>query len=403
MINKNAMYTIGEIIETCGLPVFIRRMSYDINFFVELTSVSDEIAYGEAFRGTNPTGRQYSYSLSDLAFYCEWQDLKNRQKETESLIVEAPTPLPPREKSRFHEYRDASLPDYVPGETVLRVKRSGEWVNAVFTGFEKREGSVLAYTYYKGQEAFCRFGGNYIGEPVPYADSGAEAWLAIEELKDRTTSKEVIFRYLTEERGVKYLIHFTPINNLNSIFENGIAPRVCFGDSGEIIVTDITRWDNHPECSCFSLSFPNYQMLNTKRRTTGRRFAVLVIDISAMLAPGVDKLYYLPVNASYNGVRWNITDYTQLRDAKNMFADELEYKGVTYLREKLDIPKEYPTSPQAELMIDGIVPPKYVREIHFCDQRTKIDAAGMVKWIPDETEVKVDRQYFLNRKDSGFW
>ena len=311
--------------------------------------------------------------------------------------------MPPRAPGRFHEYNNESLPNYIPGKTVLQVKRGGQWVNAVFTGFEERNGKVLLYTYYKGKEAFCVYGGNLINDALPDDCSDEQAIIAKNDLAGRSTARNEILDYLKNERGVSCLVHFTPIDNLNSIFKNGIAPRIYFEDGDDIVVTDSVRYDNHLECSCFSLSYPNYQMFEVKRRWTHRKYAVLIVDIDALSDGNVDAVYFLPVNAAYREVRWNITDYNQLQDVKNMFAEELTYQNRTVLRNDLNIPDEYTTCPQAEVMVDGIIPSEYIRELHFYDERTFYDAAKVITKLPDATVVKCCSKYFLQRKDSAFW
>ncbi len=285
----------------------------------------------------------------------------------------------------------------------MQVKRDGQWVNAVFTGFEERNGKVLVYTYHKGKEAFCIYGGSLLKGALPDDYSDDQTIKAKNDLSGRSTARNEILDYLKHERGVNSLLHFTPVDNLNSIFKNGIAPRIYFEDGDDIVVTDSVRYDNHLECSCFSLSFPNYQMFEVKRRWTHRKYAVLIVDIDALSDGNVDTVYFLPVNASYREVRWNITDYDQLQDAKNMFAEELTYQNRTVFRNGLEIPDEYTTCPQAEVMVDGIIPAEYIRELHFYDERTFYEAAKSITKLPDDTVVKCSRKYFLQRKDSAFW
>ena len=402
MIEKNVLYSIGEIIKMAELPVLIRRPTFNLDFFVEIHSVKNGVAYGEGFKGTKATGKQYSYELYKHAFFCEWKDLV----EIENLInnpASIPYHLPKRADSYFHEYHDDTVPPYVPGKTILPVKRGENWVNAVFTGFEKRNEKILVYSFYDEKELFCRLEGNLIQAPIPLKEAGFQTQKAYESLRGRTTRKEDIVDFLILDRGIQYLIHFTPIDNLNSIFEKGIVPRSYLDENDDIVVTDIVRLDDCLDCSCFSLSFPNYQMLYRKRDETGRKFAILLIDISALLNPNVNRAYYLPVNAAYNELQQNIKSYYQLQDAINMFADTLEYKGVVYHRDKLDIPKEYTTSPQAEVMIEGIVPTPYIRAVIFPDQMTKSAAEAMVRQRPNDTIFKVDPSWFSMRQDAKHW
>ena len=106
MIEKNVLYSINDIIKMAELPVFIRRPTFNLDFFVEIHSVKNGVAYGEGFKGTKATGKQYSYELYKHAFFCEWKDLV----EIEHLINNPaiiPYHLPKRADSYFHEYLDA--------------------------------------------------------------------------------------------------------------------------------------------------------------------------------------------------------------------------------------------------------------------------------------------------------
>ncbi|MCR4607822.1 MAG: DUF4433 domain-containing protein [Oscillospiraceae bacterium] len=403
MLNKNTQYSISTIIEEEGLPVYISRPQYDSNFFVKLTKVNNGIAFGDAFRGTQQIDRQYHYPLHYIAYYCDWDDLVAQDGTAEETEWIGPYTLPPRVDARFHDYYDLTLPPYIPGKTILQVKRNGEWVNAIFTGYELRNEKVLVYTYHAEEEKFCSLNGSLIGDEIPLERAGYKELDMIKYLSTRSTSKNVIYDFLANERHVEYLVHFTPVDNLKSILENGIAPRVYFDDGVDFISTDRERLDRHPECSCFSLSFPNYQMFSAKRSDTRLRFAVLRIDIKALLSSNVDKIFMLPVNAAYNEVRWHISDYDQLQDARNMFAKELVYKGISHRRSALGIPDEYPTSPQAEIMIDGIVPAKYIREIHFDSDVSLVNAQSMKDLLPYGTKMMYSNELFKRRLDCAHW
>ena len=404
MLKWDEMHPIGDIIEDQGLPVFIRRQTFNIDFAVLITHVEHGKAYGEGYKMAEPTGHEYSYALSQVAFMCDLADLlEARDFILQLMKPNLPYHLPSRAKGQYHSIHSEKLPQYIPGETVLKVKRNGEWVNAVFTGFEEKNGITRVYTYYDGTEKFCRLDGGNIDGSVPQQKWTDQTKRDIEEVKGWSTSLSEIVHYLTDVRGVRYLIHFTPADNLVSIIENGIVSRTYFDDSDDFVVTDKTRIDNHLECSCFSLSFPNYQMFYKKRNDCENDFAVLAVDIQALCDSIVDHVYFLPVNAAYKELRHNITDYTQLQDARNMFADELFYMGKGYQRFDMMIPDQYTTCPQAEIMVDSIIPPKYIREIHFENKQVCFRWATKIDHIPEGATVYYGDKYFARRRDYKAW
>lgn len=76
-------------------------------------------------------------------------------------------------------------------------------------------------------------------------------------------------------RNIKFLVHFTRLENLDNILTNGIIPRNDMTDqfikpfdfllndkesNGKYIYNDDYRYDGKCDYSCFSISFPNNLM-----------------------------------------------------------------------------------------------------------------------------------------------
>lgn len=85
--------------------------------------------------------------------------------------------------------------------------------------------------------------------------------------------------WLIDKRDIKYLTHFTRIENLPSILQKGLMPRkqlLLQGIRPE--VNDWNRLDN-TDAVCLSVSFPNYKLFyrfRVKRPET--KWAVILLD-----------------------------------------------------------------------------------------------------------------------------
>ena len=52
---------------------------------------------------------------------------------------------------------------------------------------------------------------------------------------------------------------------------------------------------------------------------------------------------------------------SSVRDFEEMFCEDIEYNGTYIRRKDLNIPDKYTTDPQAEILISGIIEPKFIR------------------------------------------
>ena len=169
-------------------------------------------------------------------------------------------------------------------------------------------------------------------------------------------------KYL-KQRGVRYLVHFTPTENLPSILQNGIQPRS--EQSGTAIWTDGDRYDGHIDCSSFSITYPNYSMLYQKRKNMqDRRFAILMIDINALMSLNEEDVAFYPTNAASGNSRTEeYKERTGVKALQQMFADEVREGNNVVSRNEQFIPNNCATCPQAEILIRGTVPSKFITKI----------------------------------------
>lgn len=171
---------------------------------------------------------------------------------------------------------------------------------------------------------------------------------------------------LIKERNIKSLIHFTRIENLENILNKGIVSRNSIGEDGfknvwddffevennkqKYLYNDDLRLDNKKDYSCFSISFPNNEMLYRLRKNNeNSHWAILILSSNILL--NYDCLFY-PCNAASNSVRHeDIESFKGEVALENMFYSE---GRDSYLTNK------YPTDVQAEVLIKGIISPEYI-------------------------------------------
>lgn len=153
---------------------------------------------------------------------------------------------------------------------------------------------------------------------------------------------EAAVRYLKDTRKANYLVHFTPVDNVEGILKYGILPRTQQTVKGKY--SDPNRLDGHTDCSSFSISFPNYQMFYSKRMQNTYSYVVLEIDAEALNTVNRMNIAYFPHNAAKTELRGKFDSYTGLNALKDMF-----YEAQS--RSSYFLPSSYTTDPQAEIMI----------------------------------------------------
>lgn len=171
-----------------------------------------------------------------------------------------------------------------------------------------------------------------------------------------------IVSYL-KDRGVEHLVHFTPISNLEGIRRLGIVPRLELEQCGdaEFKALDDMRLDSGKHMSCFSLSFPNFQMMYRYRKLLQERgddIAVLFIRIDCLARLSMDGVRFYPSNAASHECREiEEGDLMGMEAVRRMFSERGQTRrGHEFFRKELGIPTYLTTDPQAEVQIAATIP-----------------------------------------------
>ena len=198
--------------------------------------------------------------------------------------------------------------------------------------------------------------------------------------------------------SISTLMHFTRIENLDTILEHGLLTRERLEEPDQKITptfNDSLRLDNVKASVSLSISFPNYKMLYKYRCSARGDWAVLLLH--ANLLWELDCLF-CHSNAASN----------QIRDVP--FDERRKIGALIFLfqdyhpnqRKSLDIPDSYPTDPQAEVLVLDAVPPTYISELHFFSSLSWQNWKTMSR-INHNLPINCQSPYFSPRCDWLYW
>lgn len=164
----------------------------------------------------------------------------------------------------------------------------------------------------------------------------------------------MLIQDIIQQRNISRLFHFTHTDNLFSILERGLIPRSVLDDSGDNYnYNDEVRVDGHFDAICLSISYPNARMFYKYRSLKAGDWVLLQINPSVLW----DKeCAYFSTNAASNNVRFNDLDLMKGPIALNaLFADD-----VFGAQRVTDLPSEYTTDVQAEVLVFDTIEPSYI-------------------------------------------
>jgi len=161
-----------------------------------------------------------------------------------------------------------------------------------------------------------------------------------------------------KKRGIQYLIHFTHKSNLDSIKRNGLLSKEDLERSGaRYRFTDDGRYDGRRDGICVSVSKPNVAMLTEKIRSGAIKDPIIIrLDPRLLLDPSL-RFMFFDGNAASNDSEGG----SLFRDFRRMFTKpSIEIDGKILTREDLNRKPNEPTDYQAEIMVQGRIPSKYI-------------------------------------------
>ena len=203
---------------------------------------------------------------------------------------------------------------------------------------------------------------------------------------------------ICEERGLTTLVHFTRIENLQGILQEGLIGRRLLETRGQqFLFNDHDRVDGHKEAVCLSISFPNYQMFYKKRKskkTVESQWVILLLEAKVLWELDCA---FCQRNAAHKSVSSiPLTDRKRPEALKGMFEDFYNIRP-----QDLSIPLDYPTHPQAEVLVFDPIPARYIKVIYFRD------TDAQERWLPINIggayETSTGSHYFKYRHDHEVW
>ncbi len=208
-------------------------------------------------------------------------------------------------------------------------------------------------------------------------------------------------------RGIRRLVHFTKLENLTGILRYGLlSSQELRSRRLSVNENDTRRLDMHPECSCLSVTFPNYRLFYYFRQLDDTVDWIVLELTPDVLFSLREYPIFCPSNAASEAVRCKIGEHqaSDVKSFQNMFAEESEYRGSLMRRKNLGLSPSDTTDPQAEILFPGSIPLKYINKIKVNDMRVQDECQKMVlKHGIEDISVAVDQQMFSPRRDYPYW
>ena len=189
------------------------------------------------------------------------------------------------------------------------------------------------------------------------------------------------------QRNIKYFVHFTQLNNLESIITKGLLPVSKLEEKNyQYMHNDDSRLDQRYDAISLSVSFPNYKLFYVFReKYPDLKWVVLLLDAEEIVKYNPAYFRHNAASAGFAGRDWSYFQGGASFEA--MFAGMRDQR----------IPASYTTSSQEEIMVNRDIPPKVIKKIVFCDEREAKAFGDKNPWIREK--IIVDIKYFGNRVD----
>ena len=194
-------------------------------------------------------------------------------------------------------------------------------------------------------------------------------------------------------RGILNLIHFTQVEKLPFILEEGILSNERIKQLQRPVL-DANRHDKRPGYVCVSISFPNYQMFYSYHKGEPANWCVILINPKVLMKNGC---LFFPYNAASNELsRRPNSAYNGVTALQNMYADKIQS-----VSRNQDLRNPFPTSPQAEVLVPNLVSVEDIKGIHFSSS----SAFSCCQKLLSESNIPgtVSNKYFLPRIDWKDW
>ncbi len=194
---------------------------------------------------------------------------------------------------------------------------------------------------------------------------------------------------IISKRNIESLYHFSKIENLEAIANQGLIPRAQLKD-GDYKFTDVNRSDGFLNANCISVSFPQYRMFFIKRVQDSQQNWV-VLELSPKLILDKESAFF-ERNAASREVQSEIIENRKLATAFEKMFDDIDKLPT---RKERELPDNYPSDPQAEILVFDKIDRDYIVAAHFANETMLNKYKDQLNGI----EPKVSPELFDNRVD----
>ena len=179
-------------------------------------------------------------------------------------------------------------------------------------------------------------------------------------------------------------------------------------DDRSFYFNDRYRSDTHTDAICLNVSFPNYKLFYRFRRSIvsevdESHWVVLLLD--ATLLWELD-CAFCEENAAASRVRSIALETKKKPDAlESLFRENFHFGNQVISRKSLEIPINFTTNPQAEILVFGRINPRYIKEIVFFNDYTlrRWQPINLTTNIQKSAAYNYGKNYFAPRVDFSHW
>ncbi len=216
------------------------------------------------------------------------------------------------------------------------------------------------------------------------------AWLLEENSRVRQQftelERKVSLKTVVQDRGIRFLVHITRLQNLPSILRHGILPRIRFDELTDEApaVNDSMRLDGRMNTVSLSISHPNDSLFIRWRvfDYPDATWLVLLLD-PRLLWELPCRLFRSNAASTFSGLL-NESRAAEGEDLERLFEELDPLYRVT--RAELGYGPSDTTNEQAEVMVEGDVPTDYL--VSVAVERTG-DVNKLERWLQERVGAEL--------------